>query len=186
MPTAFGEALRRLREQRGLTLEEAARRAGLRKDALFRYETGIATNPTAGTLAKLAAAYNTTIEHLLSFLEEKPPLFLKKALANPTLPVYWEEDKPLTHEQREVLADLIDFWLRVTGPDLARLLPPDERQVLEAYRAHRDRFQQRPDVEILAALTALLRRHPQPQQPTSPQPPTPRIRPDRRKPHPKR
>lgn len=185
MATTFGEALRRLREHRGLSLEEAARRAGLRKDALFRYETGLTASPTAGTLAKLAAAYNTTVEHLLSLLEEKESLHLNKALSDPTLPVHWE-DKPLTYEQREVLAELIGFWLRLTGPDLIRLLPPDERQVLEAYRAHRDRFQERPDVEILAALAALLGRRQQPQEPTSPPTPTPPTRPGQGKPQPKR
>jgi transcriptional regulator with XRE-family HTH domain len=96
MPSRFGETLRRLREHRGLSLEQAARRAGLRKDVLFRYETGIAANPTAGTLAKLATAYNTTVEHLLSLLEEKEPLHLNKTLTDPTLPVCWE-DKPLTY-----------------------------------------------------------------------------------------
>jgi transcriptional regulator with XRE-family HTH domain len=189
MPASFGEALRRLREQRGLSLDQAAKRAGLRKDVLFRYETGIMANPTATTLARLATAYNTTVEHLLSLLEQKQPLYLRNALADPTLPVYWHEDRPLTHEQREVLTELIDFWLRLTGPDLPRLLPPDERQVLEQYRAHRDRFQDRPDLEVLAALAALLGRRQQTQaeEPPPPSPPaTPRTRPDQGEPHPKR
>lgn len=181
MPIPFGEALRRLREQRGLSLDQAAKRAGLRKDVLFRYETGIMGNPTATTLARLATAYNTTVEHLLSLLEEKQPLYLRKALADPTLPVYWQEDKPLSYEQRELLTEVIDFWLRLTGPELPRLLPPDERQVLEEYRAHRDRFQNKPDLEVLAALAALLgrRQQTQPEEHTPTQPiPPPRTRQD--------
>lgn len=187
MPSTFGEALRRLREQRGLSLDQAAKRAGLRKDVLFRYETGIMSSPTPATLARLATAYSTTVEHLLALLEEKQPLYLQQALEDPTLPVYWRKDKPLTHEQREVLSELIDFWLRLTGPELPRLLPPDERQVLEQYRAHRDKFQDRPDLEVLAALAALLGRRQQTQTEEPPLlPTTPRTRPDQGEPHPKR
>jgi len=173
MPKRIGEVLRYIRLSRGLALEEAAKLAGIRNDVLFRYEAGIIASPNAATLAKLAAVYNTTVEQLFALAENEPPLHLKKALTSPTASVFWEQDRPLTLEERKVIATLIEFWLHLTKDGLDTLLPADERQVLEQYRNHRDRFLDRPDPKILAALTALTALLKHPQQHEQLPPPTP-------------
>lgn len=183
MPKRIGEVLRHIRQNRGLTLEDAAKLAGIRKDVLFRYEAGIIASPNAATLAKLAAAYNTTVEQIFALAEDEPPLYLKKVLTSPTASVFWEQDRPLTFEERKVIATLIEFWLHLTKNGLDALLPADERQVLEQYRAHRDRFLDMPDPQILAAATALasLLKHPeQHNQPPSPTRPRTRTGPKKR------
>lgn len=187
MPKPIGEALRRIRQSRGLSLDEAAKLAGIRKDVLFRYEAGITARPNAAMLARLAAAYNTTIDHILSLAEDKPPLHLKRTLTDPSTCVLWEENRPLTFQERQLIASAIELWLRLTEETLDALLPADERELLEQYRAHRDRFLDAPDPELLAAANALatLAKHPDRARQQATAPASPRTRPSRRNNHPK-
>ena len=187
MPKPIGEALRRIRQSRGLSLDQAAKLAGIRKDVLFRYEAGITARPNAAMLARLATAYNTTIEHMLSLAEDKPPLHLKRTLTDPGTSVLWEENRPLTFQERQLIASLIELWLRFTKDTVDTLLPADEREVLEQYRAHRDRFLDAPDPELLAAANALaaLAKHPDRVQPQAATHAPPQAGPARRNKHPK-
>lgn len=59
--------LRRFREERGLSLGELSRRAGLAKQTIVAIEAH-QSNPTVGTLEKLADAMDITIRALLSEL----------------------------------------------------------------------------------------------------------------------
>jgi len=59
----LGKELRRLREKRNLSQDEAAERAGLHPNALSRIESG-KQNVTMLTVASLALAYGVTIQAL--------------------------------------------------------------------------------------------------------------------------
>ena len=70
MQESLGHKLRLMRAERGLSLREAARRAGVVKETISDIERG-KTHPYDVTLAKLAQAYEVPIERLL---EEPVPL----------------------------------------------------------------------------------------------------------------
>lgn len=59
METRFAVALAMLREERGLTQQEVADKAGLKQPMLARYENG--QIPTVSTLQRLAAALNARV-----------------------------------------------------------------------------------------------------------------------------
>lgn len=60
----LSQNLRRLRKERGLTVEELAHRARLHSRHLQKLEAG-ETNPTIGTLARLADVLGTPVTSLL-------------------------------------------------------------------------------------------------------------------------
>jgi transcriptional regulator with XRE-family HTH domain len=70
MQESLGHRLRVMRAERGLSLREAARRAGVVKETISDIERGH-THPYDVTLAKLARAYDVPVEE---FLEERVPL----------------------------------------------------------------------------------------------------------------
>jgi transcriptional regulator with XRE-family HTH domain len=70
MQESLGRKLRIMRAERGLSLREAARRAGVVKETISDIERG-QTHPYDVTLAKLAHVYDVPIEELL---EEPVPL----------------------------------------------------------------------------------------------------------------
>lgn len=63
----LGSRLKALREARGLTQTEAAERAGIGRNTLYRAEQG--DNPTLHTLVRLLRAYGR-LETLSSFIPE--------------------------------------------------------------------------------------------------------------------
>ena len=71
MQESLGRRLRLMRAERGLSLREAARRAGVVKETISEIERG-KTHPYDVTLAKLAKAYDVPLEELLE--EETVPL----------------------------------------------------------------------------------------------------------------
>ncbi len=66
MPLA--ECLRKLREKKGLSLDDVARKAGISKTYLWELErdTGEAKKPSADVLLRIANALSTTLAELLS------------------------------------------------------------------------------------------------------------------------
>ena len=64
----FGEVLRRLRVEAGLTQEELAHRAEVTRNYIGMLESG-QSNPTLNTMAMLAAALSTTVTKLVSAVE---------------------------------------------------------------------------------------------------------------------
>lgn len=66
MPLA--ERLRKLRDERGLSLDEVARKAGISKTYLWELErdTGATKKPSADVLLRIAKALSTTLAELLS------------------------------------------------------------------------------------------------------------------------
>jgi transcriptional regulator with XRE-family HTH domain len=66
----LGKNLREMRDKRAWTQAEAARRAGVRRDRLARWEIGRETPGTEGLL-RLAIAYACPIDQLLSGVDER-------------------------------------------------------------------------------------------------------------------
>lgn len=60
----LGDRLRELREDAGLTLEQAGERAGMDKSAWHNIESGRRQNPTLTTLRAMAEALGISLEEL--------------------------------------------------------------------------------------------------------------------------
>jgi transcriptional regulator with XRE-family HTH domain len=66
MAQHFGERLQRLRAERGWTVYEAAKRAGMSSQLLYKLERAAALGRISGvTLRKLAQVYQVTVDYLL-------------------------------------------------------------------------------------------------------------------------
>ena len=63
--TEIGKHIKDLRLRRGLSLNDAARRAKMSKPGLWQIEEGI-SSPTMRSLDKIAHAYNVPVSELVS------------------------------------------------------------------------------------------------------------------------
>jgi transcriptional regulator with XRE-family HTH domain len=77
--TSYGERLRELRAEKGLTLREVEERGGPSKDTMSLAERGI-HKPHPQTLGRIAKVYGMTVAELREELEP-PPSSLEEALA---------------------------------------------------------------------------------------------------------
>ncbi len=71
MKTALGERLRRLRQDKGLTMEKLAEAAGTSKSYIWELENRPAQRPSADKLNGIAKALGVTFQDLMG---EAPPL----------------------------------------------------------------------------------------------------------------
>src|SRR5690554_3388048 len=76
----LGRKLKTLRENKGITLEEAGKKIGTSRQTIFKYENGIVTNIPSDKIKLLAETYNVTPAYLMGWEEEKENLV--------NLPVY--------------------------------------------------------------------------------------------------
>lgn len=63
---SLGERIKKLRNEKVLTQEELARKAGIPYATLMKIENGQVKNPTVGTLKKIADALEVTVDYLLN------------------------------------------------------------------------------------------------------------------------
>ena len=83
----LGSFLKRLRQEKGMTLLKVAARARISVGYLSELERDMQTNPYPGTLKKLASVYGVPLQELMEaagFLvkDEKPQVFSKKDRIN--------------------------------------------------------------------------------------------------------
>jgi len=67
----FGERLRRLRENRGWTLQELASRAEVPYETIYRTEKGLHAEPRLSVAVKLARALGVSLDVLAGVYEEQ-------------------------------------------------------------------------------------------------------------------
>jgi len=58
-------ALKRLREERGLSQRDLATAAGVSPATISRLEGGVRVDPKAGTVTRISRALNTSVEELI-------------------------------------------------------------------------------------------------------------------------
>jgi transcriptional regulator with XRE-family HTH domain len=75
--TSIGESLRATREQRGMTLEQAAELAGLSKSHLSRLES-TERQPSVATLLALAEAYGVPVSSLFGEIQGSGPVAVSR------------------------------------------------------------------------------------------------------------
>ena len=112
-----GDRIRELRIKNNLTLDDVAKRIGVGRQAVYKYEQGTVTNIPLENLEQMAALFNTSPGYLAGWSDE-PPL-------DPN------SGKPQTIEAR-IIADGVDQ------------LPPDQRE--QALNVLRAVFSQHPEL----------------------------------------
>lgn len=71
LPFDFGLRLKKLRKSKCLSQEGAAKRLGVSKNTIYRYENNL-MEPTRERLVKLAIVYNTSIDYICGLIDEDP------------------------------------------------------------------------------------------------------------------
>lgn len=66
----MGDRIHTLRKERGLTLEDIGRAAGVAKSTVRKWESGSITSIRTDKVQKVAAALNTTLDYLLNGVED--------------------------------------------------------------------------------------------------------------------
>jgi transcriptional regulator with XRE-family HTH domain len=115
---ALSDQLRKLRDSKGLSLDEVAKKAGISKTYMWELErdTGKAKKPSADVLLRIANALSTTLAELLSLpTVQSPtgPVQIPPAL-NELRDQMQAMGKPLTDEE---LHDLAAMKFRGGQPD---------------------------------------------------------------------
>lgn len=69
----FKDILRKLRIEKGLTLQQVADYVGLQKAAIYKYEHGLIVNPKRSLIEKLATLFQVSPSYLLGVTDEQHP-----------------------------------------------------------------------------------------------------------------
>ncbi|MBM7490383.1 transcriptional regulator with XRE-family HTH domain [Micromonospora luteifusca] len=127
---AVAQQVRDLRAARGWSFEELAGRSGVSKGSLVQIE-GARTNPSVGTLCRVADAFGVNIAQLLEPAEARAVKITSAAEA----PVLWQGEHGGTAQLLSGLAepDLVELWdWRLAPGEVHRSLdhPRGTREVL--------------------------------------------------------
>ena len=123
MDEDFGDILRRIRKERGMTLEEMANRLGTTKQALSRYERGERT-PKITVAAKFADILGVDLSELIGYeYHEGDPTF-EDASAGEDMSIYSAEDYHRLEDlhQDPRLCLLFDRTRRMSTEDVETML----------------------------------------------------------------
>jgi transcriptional regulator with XRE-family HTH domain len=72
--SAIAARMRALREERGLSLQEVASRAGIAKSHVWEIEQGRSRNPTIATTVGIARALGVSLDYLAGLTTARPDL----------------------------------------------------------------------------------------------------------------
>lgn len=122
--------LKRLRKEKGMTMEELAKRLGTSKQTIFKYENGIVANVPPEKVVLLAEALGTTPSELMGWVSrEGMPITMKRvpligeiACGKPILACEEHDSFVVVEEGMDV-----DFCLRAHGDSMtgARIFDGD-------------------------------------------------------------
>lgn len=99
----IGEKIKKIREKRGLTQTELARRCGVPHATIWNIENG-KRNPGFKVLPKIAEVLNVSIDELLKEEED-----FEELMKDPELKIMFEKVGKLTPEARKSIIDFINF-----------------------------------------------------------------------------
>lgn len=109
----INENIRKLRAERGLTLEALGKAVGVSKQTIQRYENGQISTIPYDKILSLASALNVTPGHLMGWEQpEENPLLIKLAedvTFRNRIMLYAEKIMSLTSEHQIAVTSMIDF-----------------------------------------------------------------------------
>ncbi|RJS59177.1 hypothetical protein CJ483_03100 [Bacillus sp. PK3_68] len=106
----YGERLKKLRNERGISQQEFADRLKINRSTYARYELG-KTQPDFETLQKIADYYSVTIDFILgrsdnTNTQTNDEKEMKEFFSNPKLNLFFKEMKESPEEQLEELREI--------------------------------------------------------------------------------
>jgi transcriptional regulator with XRE-family HTH domain len=114
-PTRFGERLRDLRKQRGLNQDQLAKKAGISKSGLVKFETGQRKEAAMSTARALAKALQVSLSALGWEPDPRTEERLRDYLKSVYAKTLEEEGHPVTPEEKDWLRFVIEsLWLEGT------------------------------------------------------------------------
>ena len=108
MTTKVGKNMHNLRTSLNFTLEDVAKKAGVSRQTIQRYESGVITNIPSDKIEAIADALNTTPTYLMGWETEKPNVEPVSMGTTVRIPVYGRIPAGTPMEAIEEIEDYID------------------------------------------------------------------------------
>ena len=108
-PMNKGERIKLLRESKGLTQEELAKRLNTTKQTIFKYEKGVITNIPSDRIESMAKIFETTPEYILCWdqVQKKNDALSDIVIRMRTDPAFFEAVKRLNDMDPDKLSGLL-------------------------------------------------------------------------------
>ena len=104
MTNTMGDRIRRLRKDKGYTLDELAREAGSSKSYIWELENKNPPRPSAEKLSKIAEALDTTVDALIGTL-----ISSSEDLSHDDK-VFFRKFNALSETDRKKIKNMVDVW----------------------------------------------------------------------------
>ena len=103
MPTALGEKIRKLRKEKGLTLEKLADLTESSKSYIWELENKNMPRPSAEKIGKIAAVLGVTSEFLLDATEDSPTSDVVDT-------AFFRKYEKMAPDVKEKIRSIVDAW----------------------------------------------------------------------------
>lgn len=103
MPIPLGEKLRKLRKEKGLTLEKLAELTDSSKSYIWELENKNMPRPSAEKIGKIAAVLGVTSEFLIDETEDSPNSGVLDA-------AFFRKYEKLDPDVKEKIRSIVDAW----------------------------------------------------------------------------
>lgn len=103
MPAPLGEKLRKLRKEKGLTLEKLAELTESSKSYIWELENKNMPRPSAEKIGKIAAVLGVTSEYLLNVAEESPTSDVVDT-------AFFRKYEKMDPDVKEKIRTIVDAW----------------------------------------------------------------------------
>lgn len=106
----IGERIKQLRTAKNMTQEELGEKVGVKKAAIYKYETGLVVNLKRDVIENLAKALDTSPSYLMGLEDSDLPDTSEKK-QRPIRSLARLEENDLTEAEDEQVSDFISFLL---------------------------------------------------------------------------
>lgn len=103
MPTSLGEKIRKLRKDKGYTLDRLAELTGSSKSYIWELENKNPPRPSAEKVGRIAEALGVTADFLIDGSQATP----SEAVADD---VFYRQYRSLDAQTKEKLRQMVDIW----------------------------------------------------------------------------
>ena len=103
MPNLLGQKIRRLRKEKGLTLERLAEATGSSKSYIWELENKNPPRPSAEKVARIAEALGVTSDYLVDPNEGRPTEEVVDQ-------AFFRKYKGLPNETKERIRQMVEIW----------------------------------------------------------------------------
>ena len=103
MSTALGEKLKKLRKEKGLTLDQLAERTGSSKSYIWELENKKPPRPSADKLSKIATELGVTMEYLLD--QEQ-----RVTEADATDEMFFRKYQQMDADVKKKIRKMVELW----------------------------------------------------------------------------